>query len=113
MKFRDIFGAEEAGIRRYSNDDKPKRAEIAPFERVRITLVTLPRPRPSAQVINTGTLISASFILLRLFLCIRYRILLRLHFILFLVIFQEGVPEWNKEFYIIYTNYCFLRHDDL
>lgn len=41
MKFRDIFGAEEAGIRRYSNDDKPKRAEIAPFERVRITLVTL------------------------------------------------------------------------
>ena len=42
MKFRDIFGAEEAGIRRYSNDDKPKRAEIAPFERVRITLVTLP-----------------------------------------------------------------------
>ena len=40
MKFRDIFGAEEAGIRRYSNDDKPKRAEIAPFERVRITLVT-------------------------------------------------------------------------
>ena len=43
MKFRDIFGAEEAGIRRYSNDDKPKRAEIAPFERVRITLVTLSR----------------------------------------------------------------------
>ena len=41
MKFADIFGAEEAGIRRYSNDDKPKRAEIAPFERVRITLVTL------------------------------------------------------------------------
>jgi hypothetical protein len=41
MKFRGVFGAEEAGIRRYSNDDKPKRAEIAPFERVRITLVTL------------------------------------------------------------------------
>ena len=41
MKLADIFGAEEAGIRPYSNDDKPKRAEIAPFERVRITLVTL------------------------------------------------------------------------
>ena len=41
MIFRDIFGAEEVGIRPYSNDDKPKRAGIAPFERVRISLVTL------------------------------------------------------------------------
>jgi len=41
MGFRAIFGVEEAGILCYSNDDTPKRAEIAPHKRVRIVPVTL------------------------------------------------------------------------